>query len=170
MTVTGKTMAENLAELDPPAPDGVVVHPLDRPIHPEGGINVLTGSLAPKGSVVKVAGLTADQKLFEGPARVFDGEDGAMDAILSGTIEPGTVLVIRYEGPEGRPGDARDAGDHRRAEGRRPRRRLRAGHRRALQRRHLGLLHRPRGARGRRRRADRVRAAMATRSASTCTS
>jgi dihydroxy-acid dehydratase len=104
LTVTGKTMAENLADLDPPAPDGVVVHPVDRPIHTEGGINVLTGSLAPKGSVVKVAGLTADQKQFQGPARVFDGEAGAMDAILAGAIEPGTVLVIRYEGPKGGPG------------------------------------------------------------------
>ena len=104
LTVTGKTMAENLAELDPPAPDGVVVHPVAKPIHTEGGINVLTGSLAPKGSVVKVAGLTADQKQFQGPARVFDGEAGAMDAILAGAIEPGTVLVIRYEGPKGGPG------------------------------------------------------------------
>ena len=104
MTVTGKTMAENLAELNPPAPDGVVVHPLDQPIHSEGGIVVLTGSLAPKGAVVKVAGLTADQMLFEGTARVFDGEDGAMDAIMTGSIQPGTVLVIRYEGPKGGPG------------------------------------------------------------------
>ena len=104
MTVTGKTMAENLADLNPPAPDGVVVYPLDQPLHEEGGINILTGSLAPKGSVVKVAGLTKEQKLFEGPARVFDGEDGAMAAILSGSIQPGTVLVIRYEGPKGGPG------------------------------------------------------------------
>ena len=104
MTVTGKTMAENLAELDPPAPDGVVVHPLDDAIDVEGGINVLTGSLAPNGSVVKVAGLTHEQRVFEGPARVFDGEDGAMDAILSGSIQPGTVIVIRYEGPKGGPG------------------------------------------------------------------
>jgi len=104
LTVTGKTMAENLAELDPPAPDGVVVHPVDRPIHTEGGINVLTGSLAPKGSVVKVAGLTADQKQFQGPARVFDGAAGAMDAILAGASKPGTVLLIRYEGPKGGPG------------------------------------------------------------------
>lgn len=104
LTCTGKTMAENLAELDPPAPDGVVVHPLDAPIHTEGGINILTGSLAPKGSVVKVAGLTEDQLTFEGSARVFDGEDGAMAAILAGEIEPGTVLVIRYEGPKGGPG------------------------------------------------------------------
>ena len=104
ITVTGKTMAENLADIDPPAPDGVVVHPLSKPIHEEGGIVILTGSLAPKGAVVKVAGLTQEQKEFTGTARVFDGEDGAMDAILSGSIEPGTVLVIRYEGPKGGPG------------------------------------------------------------------
>jgi dihydroxy-acid dehydratase len=104
LTVTGKTMAENLAEIDPPAPDGVVVHPLSAPIHDEGGIVVLRGSLAPKGSVVKVAGLSADQLRFEGTARVFDGEDPAMAAILGGEIRPGTVLVIRYEGPKGGPG------------------------------------------------------------------
>ncbi len=104
LTVTGRTIAENLAELDPPRPDGVVVHPLDRPIHAEGGINVLTGTLAPAGSVVKVAGLSEEQMRFEGTARVFDGEDAAMAAILSGSIEPGTVLVIRYEGPKGGPG------------------------------------------------------------------
>jgi len=104
MTCTGKTMAENLAEIDPPAPDGDVLHPLSDPIHSEGGINVLTGSLAPRGSVVKVAGLSKDQLHFEGAARVFDGEDGAMTAILAGDIKPGTVLVIRYEGPKGGPG------------------------------------------------------------------
>jgi dihydroxy-acid dehydratase len=104
ITVTGKTMAENLAEIDPPAPDGVVIHTLDTPIHDEGGIVILRGSLAPRGAVVKVAGLTQEQKQFEGIARVFDGEDGAMDAIMAGTIEPGTVLVIRYEGPKGGPG------------------------------------------------------------------
>lgn len=104
MTVTGKTMAENLADINPPAPDGVVVHPLDQAIHDEGGINVLTGSLAPNGAVVKVAGLSEDQMQFEGPARVFDDEDEAMKEILAGTIEPGTVIVIRYEGPKGGPG------------------------------------------------------------------
>jgi dihydroxy-acid dehydratase len=104
LTVTGRTMAENLADVAPPAPDGVVVHPLDAPIHPEGGINILTGSLAEKGAVVKVAGLTADQLTFEGPARVFDGEDGAMAAILANDVAPGTVVVIRYEGPKGGPG------------------------------------------------------------------
>jgi len=104
MTVTGRTMAENLAAIDPPAPDGVVVRPLSSPIHDEGGIVVLRGSLAPRGSVVKVAGLTTDQLRFDGTARVFDGEDGAMAAILAGEIQPGTVLVIRYEGPKGGPG------------------------------------------------------------------
>ena len=104
LTVTGKTMAENLREIDPPAPDGVVVHSLDAPIHTEGGIVILTGSLAPKGAVVKVAGLSQEQKKFEGTARVFDGEDGAMEAILSGSMQPGTVIVIRYEGPKGGPG------------------------------------------------------------------
>ena len=104
LTVTGKTMAENLAELNPPAPDGEVIHPLSNAIHAEGGINILRGSLAPNGAVVKVAGLLADQMHFEGPARVFDGEDGAMAAIMAGDIKPGTVLVIRYEGPKGGPG------------------------------------------------------------------
>ena len=104
LTVTGKTMAANLAEIDPPRPDGVVVYPVDRPIHAEGGLNILTGSLAPKGSVVKVAGLSDDQKLFEGTARVFDGEAAAMEQILNGSMQPGTVIVIRYEGPKGGPG------------------------------------------------------------------
>ena len=102
LTVTGRTVAENLAAIDPPAPDGAVVHPLDDPIHVIGGIAVLRGSLAPNGAVVKVAGITFDR--FEGTARVFDGEDGAMEAILAGSIVPGTVVVIRYEGPKGGPG------------------------------------------------------------------
>jgi dihydroxy-acid dehydratase len=102
MTVTGRTVAENLAALSPPAPDGDVVHALDRPIHAQGGIAVLSGTLAPMGAVVKVAGI--DQLRFDGAARVFDGEDRAMEAILAGSIQPGTVVVIRYEGPKGGPG------------------------------------------------------------------
>jgi dihydroxy-acid dehydratase len=102
LTVTGRTVAENLAALDPPPPDGDVVHPLDRPIHPEGGLAVLQGSLAPNGAVVKVAGL--DVLRFAGPARVFEGEEQAMEAILAGHIAAGDVVVIRYEGPKGGPG------------------------------------------------------------------
>jgi dihydroxy-acid dehydratase len=102
LTVSGRTMADNLAALAPPAPDGDVVHAMADPIHTQGGIAVLTGSLAPKGSVVKVAGL--DDLSFDGSARVFDGEDLAMEAILSGSIQPNTMIVIRYEGPKGGPG------------------------------------------------------------------
>jgi dihydroxy-acid dehydratase len=102
LTVTGRTVAENLAALDPPAPDGTVIHPLTDPIHADGGIAVLSGSLAPRGSVVKVAGI--DQQTFQGTARVFDGEQAALETILAGGIEPGTVVVIRYEGPKGGPG------------------------------------------------------------------
>ena len=102
ITVTGKTMAENLALLNPPGPDGDVIHGLDDPLHDVGGIAVLTGSLAPNGAVLKVAGIDFDH--FEGRARVFDGEDTAMDAVLNGRIESGDIVVIRYEGPKGGPG------------------------------------------------------------------
>jgi dihydroxy-acid dehydratase len=102
VTVSGRTMGEELARLNPPAIDGEVVHPLSSPLHPVGGIAVLRGSLAPEGAVVKVAGI--DVTRFEGTARVFDGEDGAMEAILAGRIQPGDVVVIRYEGPKGGPG------------------------------------------------------------------
>jgi len=102
MTVTGRTVAENLESLNPRQPDGTVIHPLSDPIHRDGGIAILRGSLAPEGAVVKVAGIDSDR--FEGVARVFDGEDLAMEAILAGSIQSGTVLVIRYEGPKGGPG------------------------------------------------------------------
>ena len=102
MNVTGKTMAENLAEADPPAPDGDVVHPLNAPINVQGGIAILRGSMAPNGGVVKIAGL--DNLLFDGTARVFDGEEFAMEAILAGKINAGDIVVIRYEGPKGGPG------------------------------------------------------------------
>jgi dihydroxy-acid dehydratase len=102
LTVTGKTMAENLAELNPPALDGEVLHAMTNPIHRTGGIAVLQGSLAPEGAVVKSAGF--DAEVWEGPARVFDGEKGAMDAVAEGTLKPGDVIVIRWEGPKGGPG------------------------------------------------------------------
>ncbi len=102
LTCTGRTMAENLAELAPPDPDGTIIRAMDDPIHRTGGLSVLRGSLAPSGAVVKTAGFDAD--VFEGTARVFDGEQGAMDAVTEGTLVPGDVLVIRYEGPKGGPG------------------------------------------------------------------
>lgn len=102
ITVTGRTVAENLALIDPPAPDGEVIHRFDDPIHDIGGIAVLRGSLAPDGAVLKVAGIDFDH--FEGRARVFDGEDAAMEAVLAGSIEAGDIVVIRYEGPKGGPG------------------------------------------------------------------
>ncbi|MGY1671334.1 dihydroxy-acid dehydratase [Geodermatophilus sp. SYSU D00710] len=102
LTVTGRTMAENLAEIAPPDPDGAIIHAMNRPIHRTGGLTVLHGSLAPEGAVVKSAGF--DRDVFEGTARVFDGEQGAMDAVTEGTLQSGDVVVIRYEGPKGGPG------------------------------------------------------------------
>jgi dihydroxy-acid dehydratase len=102
LTVTGKTMAENLADINPPFPDGVVVHPAERPLSKDVGITILGGSLAPEGAVCKTAGIGIDS--FEGPARVFDREQLAMDAVENGTIKAGDVVVIRYEGPKGGPG------------------------------------------------------------------
>tara|TARA_R110002020_G_scaffold49950_5_gene141767 strand:- start:256 stop:1974 length:1719 start_codon:yes stop_codon:yes gene_type:complete len=102
LTVTGKTLAENIRDLDPRPIDGTVIHTFDDPIHATGGITILHGSLAPEGAVVKTAGF--DAAVFEGPARVFERERGAMDALEAGEINPGEVLVIRYEGPKGGPG------------------------------------------------------------------
>ncbi len=102
MTVTGKTLAENLAAINPPDPDGEILRALDKPIHATGGLSILRGSLAPDGAVVKTAGFDLD--VFEGRARVFDRERAALDALEAGTIEAGDVVVIRWEGPKGGPG------------------------------------------------------------------
>ncbi|MDO4241612.1 MAG: dihydroxy-acid dehydratase [Microbacteriaceae bacterium] len=102
LTVTGKTVAENLAELNPQPLDGKVVRTLDNPLHANGGLTILKGSLAPEGAVVKTAGFDLNE--FTGPARVFERERGAMDALTEGSIKPGDVIVIRYEGPKGGPG------------------------------------------------------------------
>jgi dihydroxy-acid dehydratase len=102
LTVTGKTLAENLADLAPPDLDDDVIRSLDRPIHATGGLTILKGSLAPEGAVVKSAGF--DESVFTGTARVFDGERAAMDALAEGRIVAGDVVVIRYEGPKGGPG------------------------------------------------------------------
>jgi dihydroxy-acid dehydratase len=95
-------MAENLEALAPPSADDDVIRALTRPIHPTGGITILSGSLAPEGAVVKSAGF--DDEVFEGPARVYDGERAAMDDLEAGGIRHGDVVVIRYEGPKGGPG------------------------------------------------------------------
>ncbi|MDQ0648060.1 dihydroxy-acid dehydratase [Microbacterium natoriense] len=102
LTVTGKTLAENLADLDPQPIDGEVIHTFDNPIHATGGLTILHGSLAPEGAVVKTAGF--DAAVFEGTARVFERERAAMDAVANGEIGKNTVIVIRYEGPKGGPG------------------------------------------------------------------
>ncbi|WP_448237560.1 dihydroxy-acid dehydratase [Microbacterium paulum] len=102
LTVTGKTLAENLEELNPDPIDGTVIHTFDNPIHKTGGLTILHGSLAPEGAVVKTAGF--DASVFEGPARVFERERAAMDALEAGAIDAGDVIVIRYEGPKGGPG------------------------------------------------------------------
>ncbi|HEV6953978.1 MAG TPA: dihydroxy-acid dehydratase, partial [Promicromonospora sp.] len=102
LTVTGRTVAENLAEIDPPDPDGKILRAMDDPIHRTGGITILRGSLAPEGAVVKSAGFDSD--VFEGTARVFERERAALDALEDGTIRAGDVVVIRYEGPKGGPG------------------------------------------------------------------
>jgi dihydroxy-acid dehydratase len=102
LTVTGKTVAENLEGINPPDPDGKIIRALNNPIHKTGGINVLKGSMAPDGAVVKTAGF--DLESFTGPARVFDREASAMQALTDGEIKSGDVVVIRYEGPKGGPG------------------------------------------------------------------
>jgi dihydroxy-acid dehydratase len=102
LTVTGKTVAENLEGINPPDPDGKIIRALSNPIHKTGGINVLKGSMAPDGAVVKTAGFDLEE--FTGPARVFDREAAAMQALTDGEIKAGDVVVIRYEGPKGGPG------------------------------------------------------------------
>jgi len=102
LTVTGRTVAENLATINPPDPDGTILKASINAIAPTGGITILSGSLCPEGAVVKNAGVPVDQ--FEGPARVFEREQAAMDALEDGTIQAGDVIIIRYEGPKGGPG------------------------------------------------------------------
>ncbi len=119
VTVTGRTVGQNLAELSPPAPDERVIRSLSAPLHRSGGLTVLTGSLAPHGSVAKTAGF--DTETFIGPARVFDGERAALDALQGANYPSGRRRGHSIRGPQGGSGHARDAGDHRRHQGRRPR-------------------------------------------------
>ncbi|MGA1385886.1 MAG: dihydroxy-acid dehydratase [Flavobacteriaceae bacterium] len=102
MTVTGKTIAENLAELSPLTPGQKVIYPLDQPIKESGHIRILFGNLAQEGAVAKITG--KEGLYFQGPARVFEGEYAANDGIQQGKVQAGDVVVIRYEGPQGGPG------------------------------------------------------------------
>ena len=102
LTVTGRTVAENLESLAIPEPDGDVVRALTDPLDATGGISILSGSLAPEGAVVKTAGVGVDT--FEGTARVFEREQAAMAALADGSIRAGDVVIVRYEGPKGGPG------------------------------------------------------------------
>lgn len=102
LTVTGKTLAENVAEINPPDPDGKIIYAVNNPIHKTGGLVILKGSLAPEGAVIKAASI--EEPVFEGVAKVYDDEKFAMDALTKGEIVKGDVVVIRYEGPQGGPG------------------------------------------------------------------
>ncbi len=102
LTVTGETMGEVVKRS--PAADGAVIRRIDDPYYPEGGLRVLRGNLAPRGAVVKQSAVAPEMRRHTGPARVFDSEEAAVDAILHGRIKPGDVVVIRYEGPKGGPG------------------------------------------------------------------
>ena len=102
MTVTGKTLQENLDAIDTPAADGQVVHPITDPRTPTGGLVILRGNLTPEGAVMKVSG--TKHHTHEGPAKVYDGERATFEAVTRGEINKGDVVVIRYEGPKGGPG------------------------------------------------------------------
>jgi dihydroxy-acid dehydratase len=105
-TVNGKTIGENLKELDivNPKLNKEIIGTLENPIHAQGGIAVLKGSLAPEGAVIKQAAVDPGMHVHTGPARVYDGEKAAMESILAGNVKPGDVVIIRYEGPKGGPG------------------------------------------------------------------
>jgi dihydroxy-acid dehydratase len=103
LTITGRTMAEELASVaETPRPDQEVIRPWERPMYPQGHLAILKGNLAPDGCVAKITGLK--KPVITGPARVFDSEKACMNAIMARKIKPGDVVVIRYEGPKGGPG------------------------------------------------------------------
>ena len=147
LTVSGRTMAEELDAIAPPDPDGKIIRALAEPIHRTGGLTILRGSLAPEGAVVKSASF--ESTVIDGVAKVFDDEKDAMAAVVNGRIEPGDAVVIRYEGPAGGPGHAGDARRHRRDQGRRAGRQHAAAHRRPVLRGHRRAVHRARRPGGR---------------------
>ncbi len=155
LTVTGKTVAENLSAIAPPDPDGKIIHAMSDPIHKTGGLTILRGSLAPDGAVVKSAGF--DAEVFEGTARVFDREQGAMEALSRGHAQDQRRRGHPLGGPEGRTGDARDARHHRRHQGRRAGQGRSSPDRRTVLGRDDRSVHRAHRAGGGLRRPDRVR-------------
>jgi dihydroxy-acid dehydratase len=104
MTVNGKTLGETLKEYKAGIKDPTVIRPIDKPVHETGGLAVLTGNLAPEGCIVKQAAVAPEMLHHKGPARVFNSEEEAVEALLKGKIKKGDVIVIRYEGPKGGPG------------------------------------------------------------------
>ena len=166
MTVTGRTIAENLKSVKW-NPDQDVVRPANKPITETGGVVGLKGNLAPEGAIVKVAGM--DELKFTGPARCFDGEEACFAAVKAQQVQGRRRVRDPLRGPEGRPRHARDAGDHGGALRPGHGRQGRADHRRPLLRRDARLLHRPCRAGGGGRRPDRARCATATSSRSTPT-
>ena len=146
LTVTGKTLRQNLARVKPYPQEQDIVRPLTRPIKSESHLVILYGNLAPEGAVAKISGKEGLQ--FTGRARVFEGEEAALQAILDGTVLAGDVVVVRYEGPRGRTGHARDAEPDRRDHGQGPGRQGGADHRRTLLRRQPRLRRGTRVARG----------------------
>jgi len=102
LTVTGKTLGENIAQSD--IQDDEVIHRIENAHSPHGGLSILTGNLAPAGAVVKTGGVSPSMWKFTGPARIFESHDEAITGIMAGQVQPGDVVVIRYEGPRGGPG------------------------------------------------------------------
>jgi dihydroxy-acid dehydratase len=102
LTVTGKTLGENIADAE--VRDRDVIRPVDEPFSPTGGLDILFGNLAPEGAVIKSAGVDPECRVFEGEAIVFESQDECLEGINNGAVKPGHVVVIRYEGPRGGPG------------------------------------------------------------------
>ena len=156
ITITGQTIAEVLEDVpDAPRADQDVIRPIDKPMYDEGHLAILKGNLSPEGAVAKITGLK--NPVITGPARVFDDEQSALEAILDGKIVAGDVMVLRYLGPKGGPGMPEMLAPTGALIGAGPGRKRRPDHRRPLLRRHLGHGGRPRGARSGGRRHHRLR-------------
>jgi len=153
LTVTGRTLAENLADVEPYPESQDIIHGFNNPIKSDSHLRILYGNLSPTGSVAKITGKEGTK--FTGTARCFQSEEEAQEKITDGTVIAGDVVVIRYEGPKGRPRHARNAHPHLRHHGPGPRPGRGPDHRRPLLRRQPRLRRRPRHPRSGRRRPHR---------------